>query len=815
MIDGADFNNQLLLLNNAHKLMTHESSNLQPYIYKAKIFYEGLLHGELKSYSSIVYYCLYEVFKIRTIDDIRILIVASKIPCSKYVYWDKEIQSSHIEELSTFIHSCDDDEAYNNKDSAINFDNEIKKLENSVNGQFLKSYYNIYKSIILAQEIIKNRQIQQNTESIKLQDHRQWTEKIANEFKQVNQYKKLVKFCIAYIYFTQTDVVKKHFQILPLRFYSLIVKSICKAEYIYVADYKNIFKDIDNIDGMDAFAVLPEIVTYGIEPIRETIDRCDSQYNALLDTRENITKNIYLESYVESKFHLPKYKNEQISVNTGQWLPIVDILKLAYEISVIDIAYISSSHNIRLLMSLIKGIKDLREYYKEENIGFINSIEKGLWDEVEKLNQMLCVKAAILLSQIVEQKQPDDDSSMMPRLHYNISENAIKHTIDEANNISGFSNPFVNFCKENGDYNIKSIADLFKTKNIIPLNRDSIIGYEGINGYNEYVNRGIELSLGQTHIYIAIKKLKVEKPKLRDEMNFVKILDEYMADKSSDILLKVVPPSLYVKSIKCLCKITDRHINNDVSFADKSLGLIDRLLGLLRLANLAYKDQSITPYRFRPLFEYSFYEYSNNNLLPVDAYKYDDFIEYLTYTDNVLFISSFRYPHPINYDYLENFYFCYNRIVHQYHYEIHQKLIIQKEKEIIDKANSQMNEERKKTIQLLGVFGTFIAFVSSIAGMIKSVDCIVDFILFCMTFIVCLLIFIWCLYTFFTESKRISMWQHILSTIVMLAIIASFTYCSLLLFDIIKTDRNVIKSSDQPVNTSVTINNDILCPNDQ
>lgn len=212
MIDGADFNNQLLLLNNAHKLMTHENSNLQPYIYKAKIFYEGLLHGELKSYSSIVYYCLYEVFKIRTIDDIRILIVASKIPCSKYVYWDKEIQSSHIEELSAFIHSCDDDDAYNNKDSAINFDNEIKKLENSVNGQFLKSYYNIYKSIILAQEIIKNRQIQQNTESIKLQDHRQWTEKIANEFKQVNQYKKLVKFCIAYIYFTQTDVVKNTFR---------------------------------------------------------------------------------------------------------------------------------------------------------------------------------------------------------------------------------------------------------------------------------------------------------------------------------------------------------------------------------------------------------------------------------------------------------------------------------------------------------------------------------------------------------------------------------------------------------------------------
>ena len=115
-----------------------------------------------------------------------------------------------------------------------------------------------------------------------------------------------------------------------------------------------------------------------------------------------------------------------------------------------------------------------------------------------------------------------------------------------------------------------------------------------------------------------------------------------------------------------------------------------------------------------------------------------------------------------------------------------------------------MNEERKKTIQLLGIFGTFIAFVSSVAGMIKSVDCIVDFLLFCMTFVVCLLIFIWCLYTFFTDGKKHSMWKHVLSTIAILAIIWAFAYCVLQIFDTLKAEEDKLNKVEQSANTSLS-----------
>lgn len=613
------------------------------------------------------------------------------------------------------------------------------------------------------------------------------------------------------MYYTEKDVVTKHFQVLPLKFYHYVIKSILKAEYLYIPDYKNIFKKYNDNDNDNVHAVLPDVVTYGIEPIREVINKCDHQYGALLATSNDIKKNFYFDTYIDNKFHRPKYKNEQVSVETGQWIPIVEIIKLAYEASFIEIAYISSSHNIRILMSLFKGIKDLNSYYQKNSniLSIIDTIENKLWKEVEELNQILCLKVTILLSQIIEQKSPEDDSSMMPRFHYNIPEETIQNAIKDISNIKIDDNPFIEFCENPSKYDIKTIEELFNKKSIIPLYKTVILDYSGINKYNEFINYGLELSIGQTPIYIAIKKLKVERPKLQDEKDFINCLTTYIANKSNDILLKVVPPSLYVKSIKCLCKITNRHINSDVSFAKRSLDLLDRILGLLRLATLAYKDQSITPYRFRPLFEYSFYEYSNQKLLLVNAYEYDNFIEYLTYTDNVLFLPSFIYPHPVNYNYLENFFFCYNRIVHQYHHEINQKFIEHKSEDLKENADSKMNEERKKTIQLLGIFGTFIAFVSSVAGMIKSVDCIVDFMLFCMTFVVCLLIFIWCLYTFFTDGGKHSKWKLVLSTIAILAIIGAFAFCVLQIFDTSKTEEDKLDKVEQSANTSVKIDSNI------
>ena len=138
-------------------------------------------------------------------------------------------------------------------------------------------------------------------------------------------------------------------------------------------------------------------------------------------------------------------------------------------------------------------------------------------------------------------------------------------------------NPFVVYCKQHGDINVKTITDLFTRKNITPLTKASITGYDGINRYNEYVNQGIELSIEQTPLYIAIKKLNIEKSKYKDEKNFVDKLWKYLRDKNPDSLHKILPPSLYVQSIKCLCKITKQNINGNIEFAQNALDLLDEI----------------------------------------------------------------------------------------------------------------------------------------------------------------------------------------------------------------------------------------------
>lgn len=466
-------------------------------------------------------------------------------------------------------------------------------------------------------------------------------------------------------------------------------------------------------------------------------------------------------------------------------------------------------------MSLIKGIHDLKEYYLEENIGFINSIDKGLWDNVEQVNNMLRIKAAILLSQIVEQKQPSDDVSMMPKLSYNISDEIINKATEEMKGIADNSNnPFIDFYKGHGDDKIKTINDLFCNRNITLLNQSSSIREYGIDSYNEYAFSGIKLYISHTPTYYAVKGLI----STDDENGVIDLLSSYIGGDNNK-MLNEVPLSLYVKVIKNLYIIAKRHINDNIPFADKALGLMDKMNDILRQAILTYKSGNQTPCRYRPLFEYSFYHYDEGKLSMYEPTKLEDFIKGQTQIDNVLFISSLNNVGPINYTYLENFYYCYNRIAHRLHNEIDRQLLNQTEQSINETSKNNlknvqnsitenMNEERKKTIQLLGIFGTFIAFVSSVAGMVRSVNCIVDFMLFCMTFVVCLLIFIWGLNALLNTTKEEPKWKARCVTISLLVILISTPFCLYYKFsDIKKMENTEIKDSNHSIAIQVGTNN--------
>ena len=125
--------------------------------------------------------------------------------------------------------------------------------------------------------------------------------------------------------------------------------------------------------------------------------------------------------------------------------------------------------------------------------------------------------------------------------------------------------------------------------------------------------------------------------------------------------------------------------------------------------------------------------------------------------DNVvkgIFFASLGYE-SIDISHLENLLFRYNNKWHiKMGDNMQQQLdkIIDTRKGVID-AQDELNktlgsipeqfvDERKRTVQLLGIFGAMLAFVSSVIGMQKIVKSSLDFALFCCMFVMCLLIFV-------------------------------------------------------------------------
>lgn len=169
-----------------------------------------------------------------------------------------------------------------------------------------------------------------------------------------------------------------------------------------------------------------------------------------------------------------------------------------------------------------------------------------------------------------------------------------------------------------------------------------------------------------------------------------------------------------------------------------------------------YKDQDRNPLQFRPLFYNSFYTYQREADHWVYAKNYyeieRDSINSQPLISNTnrnksVFFASYQYD-PIDIQYLENFFFEFNNKWH----EIQEKRMTEqintmdtlskKNKEIRPQIIELFADERKRTIQLLGIFGAMLAFVSSVVGMQKIVETPAEFALFAFTYILGLLIFV-------------------------------------------------------------------------
>lgn len=401
--------------------------------------------------------------------------------------------------------------------------------------------------------------------------------------------------------------------------------------------------------------------------------------------------------------------------------------------SLIDIVYISTSENLQKLIALLNGIRQINDYCKDlSNNGIL---DQDIRNKVVNINDILEIKCAILITQITTQAAPEKDTHC---IQYKLSEGYTQSRLDQLlpyikhNN----DNKYITFCRNKNKYKIYS---LHKFDEKYKIHHFKYIKNSTLDKYNNYICQGIQCNIENSPIYEAIRN--------DDHNNVITLLTKLM-DKPDTYKIKNIAPSLYVKAIRYIYNKTNKIIEKKQD-SQKHINLLFKLLDALRLFTITYKPKHNTPYRFRPIFEHSFYQYNPKEhlitLYPILEYPAQDqkkIIAKLANNDSVFFIASWEYPRPINFDYIENFFMRYNRKAHFLDLrirEMSEEIQYNKNKELI---NEQLRDEQKRTVQLLTIFGTFIAFVSSIAGMLKSVTSIWSFLLFCMAFTGALTVFV-------------------------------------------------------------------------
>lgn len=718
---------------NTSPLITSKS-----HIEQAIELYKKLLYFDFSIYQEVVYHCLTKYFNVNNSQDIKILkAVSLKSSYSSYIQWEEQCYTQSVTKIATLIKSLDkkpdthEENKYYKSLSEILDKKDIKSIGETYRNQL--SWLVITKCIITSQP--------NYTEESPSTPINEWIGKISESDlpnKNVDDFlNKITRICVAYLFYVDSKTIARLLSWIPLKFYYLFTSSALQSEFLFTNNYSQYIK-YQNIPELEQYNIYPDIVRTGINKIIECIKTYCLQISQIIEiNNDNIIKeSVYIQQqYIKS--HSDENPN---SIKTPYWDHIVDIIVLVFKMSLIDISYVSNNTNIKTLSELINAINQFRNYL--DNNQYIsklhNNNDEKIYDRVKDINEIVLFKTAILYEQILNQKQPEDTLAGIPRFEYNvIGGDKISEIIRSCKikNNNPLSNPFINYCKNRSRILLQNFKDFCQYYKI-----------EGdlVNSYNSYVINGINKNLEYSVIYHSIKN--------KNDDNFLIQLARIM----ESIHPRSTPPSLYIKTIKRLCIIVENNIEKkDAIKVEQAIALLNEMINNLRIFTLSYKNQLTTPYRFKPILEHSFYIVNNNN--SVESYSIKDFNS-LSKNDNVFFVASLEFS-PINYTYLENFYYLYNRETHRLN-RLKRQLDSEQQtcsierniNETANKVKEEISADRKSTIQLLGVFGSFIAFVSSIAGMVKSVVNFWQFILFCITFVGCISIFVYLIY-YITDRK--------------------------------------------------------------
>lgn len=556
------------------------------------------------------------------------------------------------------------------------------------------------------------------------------------------------RFCALYTYINSETDFNAYLSAQTLLFFSYLWKSVAVGEFYIVPDFKDIIKPIKEpspfpIDNslFPAFAGnYYSDISLAIKTFYNRVDPC---------------RNHFYELHFDSDLDLV---NDFISANPQieQLKYFMRMTQMLFDITVIDIRYFASENNLHKLANFIEGFDRLNKNLvtrpttitkdsalPNPNIQRISHFLKNMFgfDALTFLKDTIesqIYKACVMWNQIIMQPSPD----RFLRLSYNSLTNVYVNSIIKK------------YCKFSTQYDVDFFYTSFQNQanSEIKGNTPFLVELEKCcQENNRYPNFSC-ISINNNQIkasidsYIKASKLYWLIHEDKDQINIVKEIESFVSGCYKSIEnLKYASPSLFVKSILWMTDYIKKNDEKD----HRKINLYLKLLNCLRLFTILYSNGKITPKRYRSFFEYSFCKVDVSEKKAIKVHietenlreKYD-----CNSTSDCFFFASQGY-NPVNMLYLENFFVKYNRECRMFESRaIEDSIEVSKESSLqAGEMVKKMGEERSRTLQLVGLLGSFIAFVSSLVGMQKVAQNIYDFMLFALTFMTGVLVFVLCI----------------------------------------------------------------------
>jgi hypothetical protein len=608
-------------------------------------------------------------------------------------------------------------------------DGRYKEDMTDISGQ-----YSIIAALVIWEKTIGTKQEEAKGEKIAFDNNEELASLLKRSFG---------KFCAAYTHrYSKTDFYD-FCAAQTLLFFAYLWKSVAVGEFYIVPNFKDIIKpnkdkEADNLDAK----LLPAFVGYYSD-----IASAVSTFFNRVDPRHNDSYELHFD--LDQEFAIDSVSAKHAKIEQLKFL--MGLTQKLFDITVIDIRYFASEDNLHKLVNFIDGFYRFKNNLSTTELTpnqrtslFLANKQIFGFDALSFLKrtmESLVYKACVMWEQILNQPSPDREL----RVAYNSLANAsIDSTIHH-------------YCLFATDYG----NDFFYTSFLFQKNKevkDDNINrpfYGGLTNcrlenkryqdqsfireYNNHIDEYISFYMKASKMYSLINEDK-------DSENIINAIRTFVRECDDMTKLKSASPSAFVKSVLWM----SRHLLGKGKERDhQEILLYGKLLNCLRLFTILYANGKGTPHRYRSYFEYSFCKVdAEKGLATMVHLEADKFRNYnASYTEDCIFFASQGY-NPVNMRFLENFFLKYNWEFRTFESDAIDASI-EVSKESSQKAQQMvktMSEERSRTLQLVGLLGTFIAFVSSLVGVQKVAANIFDFMLFLSTFMTGVLVFVLCVH---------------------------------------------------------------------